>query len=113
MRPYPYGFVRSSSTCNADQHDLVGPDGELRDRRVEPGSFPRCRSTFGVRDLTGNVEEYVVADRSPDRPVRKGGYWQPGPNHCRASQPQPDPEYRSVELGFRCCADAASTKESG
>ena len=107
MRPYPYGFTRDSSTCNADQDNLVAPDGKLRDQRARPGSFPRCSSSFGVRDLTGNLEEYVISDGTTDRSVRKGAYWQPGANHCRASQPQPEATYRSVEVGFRCCADAA------
>ena len=106
MRPYPYGFVRNGSICNADRRGLVSPDGELLDLRVAPGFFPRCSSAAGVRDLTGNLEEYVSVDGSPERATRKGAYWQPGANHCRASQPQKDLSYRGVELGFRCCAEA-------
>ena len=108
MRPYAYGFVRDRTLCNTDRADLVRADGELRDRRAEPGAFPRCTSPFGVTDMTGNLEEYVMADDAADRPIRKGAYWQPGANQCRASQPEPDPDYRSVEVGFRCCADPAA-----
>jgi sulfatase modifying factor 1 len=106
MRPYSYGFVRNSSICNADRRGLVSRDGELLDLRVAPGFFPGCSSAAGVRDLTGNLEEYVTVDGSPERATRKGAYWQPGANHCRASQPQKDLSYRGVELGFRCCAEA-------
>lgn len=105
MRPYSYGFVRDGSICNADRRGLVSADGELLDLRVEPGSFARCQSGAGVRDLTGNLEEYVTVDGAPERATRKGAYWQPGANHCRASQAQTDASYRGVELGFRCCSD--------
>ena len=106
MTPYPYGFVRDSKACNADRNNLVTPDGELNDLRVAPGTFPRCQSSFGVRDLTGNVEEYVVSG-SKGQPARRGGYWQPGPNYCRYSPPHSDPSYQGLEVGFRCCGDAA------
>jgi formylglycine-generating enzyme len=106
MNPYPYGFVRDSSACNADRDGLVTPEGELNDLRAVPGTFARCQSAFGVRDLTGNLEEYAI-EASTGQPVRKGGYWQPGANHCRLAQPHSDPSYRSIEVGFRCCADAA------
>lgn len=104
-KPYPYGTVRDSTACNIDRTEqLVTASGELMDLRVPPGRYPRCQSAFGVRDLSGNVEEYVV-DESTGRTLRKGGYWQPGANHCRASQPHSDQSYRGIELGFRCCAD--------
>jgi formylglycine-generating enzyme required for sulfatase activity len=107
IRPYPYGFRRDSAACNADLGNLVTSAGELSDLRAKPGSFPRCVSPAGVRDLSGNLEEYVSSDGSPEVFVRKGAYWQPGANHCRASQPHPDRAYRGVEVGFRCCSDVA------
>jgi sulfatase modifying factor 1 len=113
MQPYPYGFARDSAACNSDQNDLVTPEGELKDLRAKPEAFPRCQSAFGVRDLTGNLEEYVTQDNGQDRPARMGGYWQPGANHCRASQPEPDPSYRGIEVGFRCCAAAAPAGSAG
>lgn len=107
MSPYPYGFVRDASACNADRDGLVNPDGDLNDLRAAPGAFARCRSPFGVRDLTGNVEEYVL-EGNTSRPTRRGGYWQPGANHCRLVSSHPDASYRGIEVGFRCCADAAA-----
>jgi formylglycine-generating enzyme required for sulfatase activity len=107
LRAYPYGFARDSSACNADRKELVTPDGQLRDLRSKPGQYPRCTSVFGVLDLTGNLEEYVVADGTTAKPLRKGAYWQPAANHCRASQPHPDAAHSGVEVGFRCCAEAS------
>ncbi len=106
ISPYPYGFSRDSSLCNADQSDLVAPDGTLVDRRAASGAHPQCKSVFGVRNLSGNVEEYVSLSSKPGGFVRKGAYWQPGANTCRTSQAHPELGYRGVELGFRCCSDA-------
>jgi len=106
MNPYSYGFVRDGSACNADRNDLVSSSGELIDLRAAPGEFSRCQSAFGARDMTGNLDEYAIDD-STGRPVRKGGYWQPGGNHCRLARPHLDPGYRGVEVGFRCCSEAA------
>jgi len=106
MRPYPYGFSRDSSACNADHGDLVGPDGKLRDQRAARGAHPRCESPFGVHDLSGNLEEMVARDGpGPTRLAMKGAYWQPSKNHCRAGQYVHDPHYHGTETGFRCCAD--------
>jgi formylglycine-generating enzyme required for sulfatase activity len=107
MRPYPYGFKRDPSACNADRTDVVRTDGKLRDLRVPSGTYSRCESPFGVRDLAGNLEEFVTIDGSrPPRPAMKGAYWQPSRNNCRAAQTAHDRFYQGTETGFRCCADA-------
>lgn len=105
MLPYPYGFERDGARCNTDQTELVTATGALRDLRAQPDAFPACVSPFGVHNMSGNVEEYVLA--SDGSAVRKGAYWQPGAANCRARQPHPDDTYSGVETGFRCCADAA------
>ena len=104
MRPYPYGFSRDASRCNIDRTDLVNAAGSLKDLRLAPDDSTKCSSPFGARNMSGNVEEFVL-DRNGVA-ERRGGYWQPGANHCRASQPHQDPNYSGVETGFRCCADA-------
>jgi sulfatase modifying factor 1 len=106
MRAYPYGMARDSSACNADRTDLLDERGLLKDLRAASGSFPRCTSPFGVRDLAGNLEEFVAMDvRGPPRPAMKGAYWQPGRNDCRAAQTAHDAFYNGTETGFRCCAE--------
>jgi formylglycine-generating enzyme len=109
MRPYPYGFERDPSACNADRVDIVTAGGELRDLRAPADAFPRCVSPFGVRNLAGNLEEFVAMDGAgPPRPAMKGAYWQPSRNFCRANQTAHDRYYHGTETGFRCCADAPS-----
>jgi hypothetical protein len=109
MQPYPYGFTRDATACNADRDDVVSPAGTLRDLRAPSGSYERCISPFGVADLAGNLEEFVTIDGStPARPAMKGSYWQPGRNFCRAAQTAHDMYYNGTETGFRCCSDVPS-----
>ncbi len=111
MRPYPYGWKRDPTACNADHTDLVDAAGKLKDRRVPPGTYPRCVSPFGVHDMSGNLEEFVTIDGSkPARPAMKGAYWQPSRNFCRAAQTAHDRYYNGTETGFRCCSDAPDAK---
>ena len=111
MRPYPYGFARDASACNADRLDVVSPEGKLRDLRAPGGSFARCKSPFGVMDMAGNLEEFVAMDRKgPPVPAMKGAYWQPSRNFCRAAQTAHDRYYNGTETGFRCCSDAPDAR---
>jgi hypothetical protein len=109
MRPYPYGFERSETSCNTDRTGLVTSSGELKDLRVTKEEVPGCLSPFGVHGMSGNVEEFVVRPGS-DRAFRKGAYWQPGANHCRARPSQGRRDYQGMETGFRCCKDVPSEK---
>jgi formylglycine-generating enzyme len=106
MRPYPYGFTRDASACNADLTDIYEADrSRIKDLRAPHGSHPRCTSPFGVRDLTGNLEEFVTIDGpGPSRPAMMGAWWQPSRNHCRARQTAHNAYYKGRETGFRCCS---------
>ncbi|MEB2323172.1 MAG: SUMF1/EgtB/PvdO family nonheme iron enzyme [Sorangiineae bacterium] len=111
LRPYPYGFDRDATACNADHTDVVDATGKLKDMRAAPGEYPRCASPFGVMDLAGNLEEFVSIDGStPVRPAMKGAYWQPSRNFCRAAQTAHDRYYNGTETGFRCCSDPADAR---
>jgi hypothetical protein len=106
MRPYPYGFKRDPTACNADRTPILNASGTLRDLRAPGDAYPRCVSPFGVRNLSGNLEEFVSIDGTrPARPAMKGAYWQPSRNHCRAAQTAHDRFYNGTETGFRCCAE--------
>jgi len=108
MRPYPYGWSREATKCNADKMDLLVP-GEpwrLRDERAPSGAHPACASPFGVLDMAGNVAEWVSVDGYPEGAfvVQKGNWWQPGKHACRDAQAGHDRYYRGTETGFRCCS---------
>ena len=122
--PFPYGWERSAEKCNFD-NAWVDPslkkiysddpgvrDAELArlDRSVPSGHKPGCVSGYGVHDLTGNVDEWVLADR--DRPEEKGrfsalkgGAWGHVRNACRPVTTSHEPEFTYYFVSFRCCRD--------
>jgi sulfatase modifying factor 1 len=73
------------------------------------GSHPNCVSSFGVYDLTGNVDEWT--DNQADDPgtdkvsTLNGGYWGPVRNTCRLTTGSHGPTFSFYQVGFRCCAD--------
>lgn len=107
MRPYPYGFSRDATACNADLVDIYEAGGaRIKDLRARHGTHPKCASPFGVMDMAGNLEEFVTIDGAgPPRPAMKGAWWQPSRNFCRANQIAHDRWYKGRETGFRCCSD--------
>jgi Sulfatase-modifying factor enzyme 1 len=119
--PYPYGYERDASACVIDilapgpdkdtfrprttAHTAAGIDFAWHGKRS--GESPRCRSPFGVYDMTGNVDEWTKNTRKygPEM-ILKGGHWGPARQRCRPQTRGHGPAYLRYDLGFRCCADA-------
>jgi sulfatase modifying factor 1 len=130
--PFPSGWERSKERCNID-NPWVEPslqkiyssnpsiaDPELRrlDRSVPSGSMGGCVSGYGVYDLTGNLDEWALADR--DRPEEravftalKGGAWGHVRNACRPVTTSHDATFSYYFVSFRCCKDPASMPRFG
>jgi sulfatase modifying factor 1 len=109
MLPYPTGYERDARTCNFDKGNLVDrATGRLRDQRQPPESLDRCVSPFGVRNMSGNVDEWVWRDRTEGtwRSALKGGWWMPARDRCRPATTAHDEHYHELQTGVRCCADA-------
>jgi sulfatase modifying factor 1 len=127
--PYPYGYTRDSTACNidrphpdVDEQALLNPrdvSSEVArlDQRVPSGQMARCKSPYGVQDMTGNVDEWVVNEKhfgpapsdGSERPFisgLKGGYWGPVRNRCRATTTFHNEWFRFYQIGFRCCANS-------
>ena len=115
-KPYPYGYVRDSDACNIDQTEgLTTRKGELADRRQPVFANPECLSPFGVQNMVGNVDEWVVLDlpyysaRNNNRKMQsglKGGWWGPLRNRCRPTTVDHDEIYHDLQTGVRCCKNA-------
>lgn len=121
MLPYPYGWSRAA-VCNQDRSDLYEPDPRrqiLRDNRVRSGSLSGCRSPFGVYDMVGNLDEPVLRESQkyayPYRNALKGGWWMAARNRCRPATTAHGDHYRDIQIGIRCCREAApfGTAERG
>lgn len=123
--PYPYGFERDAEACVIDKPWRPYKAEALFPRNTDAaraeldrlwqgeasGARPRCRSPFGVYDLTGSVDEWTTSieagDRPGDRPsILKGGYWGPVRTRCRPSTRVHGPDFALYQQGFRCCSDA-------
>jgi sulfatase modifying factor 1 len=128
--PFPYGYERDHAACNMDnlyveparpgpraqfffyskESDVAFKELSRLDQSVPSGSMPSCRSGFGVFDLTGNVDEWVVSDEPPREKSKwaglKGGAWGHVRSQCRPMTYSHEPEFTYYFVGFRCCRDA-------
>lgn len=124
-QPYPYGFVRDDTACVIDRPHIDVDERKLGDREsaatlieldrlwqgAASGSRPRCRSPFGVYDMTGNVDEWTRSVRTEgSRSILKGGYWGAVRTRCLPSTRAHDPSYYNYEQGLRCCADVPAPR---
>jgi len=120
--PYPYGWKRDPKACNIDRPYILPDEVALSyadtrekewarlDQRVSSGSQPGCVSPFGVYDMTGNLDEWVVNPEgsqtmAPFVSSLKGGYWGPVRNRCRPTTTDHNPWHTGYQIGLRCCTD--------
>ncbi|MCS6898734.1 MAG: SUMF1/EgtB/PvdO family nonheme iron enzyme [Myxococcales bacterium] len=119
--PYAWGYVRQPSPCNIDRAGLDFDIDALLDPKARPeelarlwqgdpiGSHPNCRSSWGVFDLNGNVDEWT--DDQADNPsshhisTLNGAYWGKVRATCRITTTSHGPTFKFYQVGFRCCAD--------
>jgi formylglycine-generating enzyme required for sulfatase activity len=98
---FPYGNDFDANLCNTD-------DAANNDRSVAAsGSFPRCRSSYGVVDQSGNVAEWTAtpAASSVQAMIQKGGNFTREAPAVRCSARKAEvPTERAPGVGFRCCA---------
>lgn len=116
--PYPYGYARQANACNIDQERRVADEKALMDparraaemkrldQRAKSGQFASCVTPYGVNDMTGNVDEWVVNESGkPYQSASKGGYWGPVRTRCRPTTTAHFELFSFYQLGYRCCSD--------
>ena len=127
--PFPYGWERDHDKCNMDSFYIdprkPGPKAQFffyskdpalafkelsrLDQSVPSGSMETCKSGFGVYDMPGNVDEWVVNDEAPHEKSKwaglKGGAWGHVRSQCRPETFSHEPEFTYYFVGFRCCRD--------
>ena len=113
---FPYGDDRDPAACNVEKKvPAVRPDElwEARevsavldrvDARTPSGGNPRCVSPYGVRDMIGNVEEWVVSDTQGVARALRGGEYSSDAT-CLTVRKMRTEGFRQFHTGFRCCRD--------
>lgn len=98
---FPYGNTFDASACNTE--DGAGEDREI----AAAGKLSRCRSGYGVADLSGNVAEWTstVYAGNVDRTQKGGSFDRPDYAARCSARRNGAPSSKSAEVGFRCCAN--------
>jgi hypothetical protein len=120
--PYPYGYVRNTEACNIDRPYIMPDDNKWANPKTRPEEIARldqrdpsgaresCVSPYGVHDMTGNVDEWVINEKGKEKEKPyvsglKGGYWGPVRDRCRPMTTDHNQWHTGYQIGFRCCED--------
>ncbi|HRI65546.1 MAG TPA: SUMF1/EgtB/PvdO family nonheme iron enzyme [Polyangium sp.] len=127
---WAYGIKKDHSLCGTRSHKSEGCTSsgwkKCGSNTFPAGSFPECRSSFGVYDLHGNVAEHMNLPLRPEELTSHGGTgetemkgswfifanYEAHEDDCRWRAPDwhgtKIMDYNShgnYHLGFRCCKD--------
>jgi formylglycine-generating enzyme required for sulfatase activity len=122
--PFPYGHSRDNTKCNIDRpwrrpalkkvhssnRAVQAPELARLDQSVRSGAMETCQSEYGVFDLTGNQDEWVLTEtkRGTSEWVGlKGGNWHHVRNACRPMTTSHAAQWSYYFVSFRCCKDPA------
>jgi len=110
MYAYSTGYVRPSDKCNIDKLHILNSRGEFFNQSNPITANPLCLSPFGVHDMIGNTDEFVILEKPyfSKSGVRmmsglKGGHWMPARNRCRPVTVGHDEAFHEVQTNMRCC----------
>jgi formylglycine-generating enzyme required for sulfatase activity len=91
---WPYGSTFDANACNTE--DDVGDD-----RTIAPsGRFAKCRSGYGVADLSGNIAEWTL-----ERQQKGGSFSKPDYAVRCSARKAVTSGAKAADVGFRCCTD--------
>jgi eukaryotic-like serine/threonine-protein kinase len=90
---WTYGNTFDANACNNED------DSSEARSLSSSGKFTKCRSSYGVADLSGNVAEWTAEK------VVKGGSFASADYAVRCAARKTGAG-KSSEVGFRCCSDA-------
>lgn len=98
---FPYGNSFDAKACNTE--DETGEGRAL----AASGQFAKCRSGYGIADLSGNVAEWTASlyAAGQDKAIKGGSFARPDYAARCSARKNGAPPSRSAELGFRCCSE--------
>lgn len=126
---YPYGTTYQKGACNEGRatnpvNDCFGSGSGVftyanmnspccvnqPSTLAVGGSFPQCKSDYGVFDLHGNLHEWIDATSASGNGVFKGGFFVDAKlngSGCLYKTTAHAKSYHDYSTGFRCCASAS------
>ena len=113
MLPYPYGYEFSTTICNVEREHIVCGN-KICDLRANISEYPKCISPFGIHNMVGNCDEWVITPLHYSSTVSglsmrsglKGGHFGGGRHRCRPMTADHSEHFRNdPTLGCRCCSD--------
>jgi serine/threonine protein kinase/formylglycine-generating enzyme required for sulfatase activity len=98
---FPYGNSFQLDACNTE--DDVGDPRPL----ANSGAFSRCRSGYGVADMSGNLAEWTNTPfkDTPQKVIKGGSFGRPDVRARCSARFHLSPGAAAADTGFRCCAD--------
>jgi len=124
MHPLPYGngYIRDRTACNFDNPLTLDvfkakrPGDETAQRLdsmlVPSGSMSRCVSPYGIYDMPGNVDEWVINETGkPYVSGLKGGHIFGVRNACRPMTEAHGPTFSWYESSVRGCKSISNDRE--
>ena len=112
MYPYTTGLYRPTDVCNIDVEHLLDNRDNFINLTEPSTSLTQCVSSFGVRNMNGNADEWVIRDHSsaPEdtksithQNALKGGWWGTLRDRCMPSTTGHGDNFHELQIGFRCC----------
>ena len=99
---FPYGQAFDADACNT-QDQSENPRGLSL-----VGIFGRCKSGYGVFDMSGNAAEWTSSpfESGAAKTVKGGHSGRPGFDDRCASRRKLSPGQHDIKVGFRCCKGA-------